>query len=222
MGRISKPMNKRRKITVTKVEEVNFDPDARHEYLTGFHKRKVQRAKVAQEIAVQKAREEKRQDRKVMREERAAEFKRAIEEHKRQLQRLKAEDGGSSDEEEEGEDSDGEWQGIEEPPPVDYEAEYIDEDKYTTVTVEEMDPSREGLRKSIQEEDSDLEDAEKAEAAKTTADTEEKSAKKRKKTTSSIKKKKKQFRYESKSDRKLNQVKQRINKNKKASARKEG
>lgn len=52
-------------------------------------------------------------------------------------------------------DEDGEWEGFAEPLPVDYEAEYIDEDKYTTVTVEEMDPSREGFFKSGRQEDSD-------------------------------------------------------------------
>lgn len=36
-----------------------FDPAARQEYLTGFHKRKLQRAKHAQEIAEKRAREEK-------------------------------------------------------------------------------------------------------------------------------------------------------------------
>lgn len=56
------PMSKKRKLD-TKVEEVNFDDDARHEFLTGFHKRKVQRAKHAQEIAEKKMREERRSDR---------------------------------------------------------------------------------------------------------------------------------------------------------------
>lgn len=53
------PQAKRRKVTTTAVEEVNFDPDARQEFLTGFHKRKVQRSKHAQEIAEKKAKEER-------------------------------------------------------------------------------------------------------------------------------------------------------------------
>lgn len=56
------PLSKKRKLT--KVEEVNFDPDARHEFLTGFRKRKQQRIKHAQEAAEKRAREERRQDRK--------------------------------------------------------------------------------------------------------------------------------------------------------------
>lgn len=55
------PLSKKRKLT--KVEEVNFDPDARHEFLTGFRKRKQQRIKHAQEAAEKRAREERRQDR---------------------------------------------------------------------------------------------------------------------------------------------------------------
>jgi ribosomal RNA-processing protein 17 len=58
------PHAKRRKVTTSAVEELNFDPDARQEFLTGFHKRKVQRAKNAQEIAERKAKEDKRQTRR--------------------------------------------------------------------------------------------------------------------------------------------------------------
>lgn len=57
------PYPKKRKAQ-PKVEEVNFDPEARHEFLTGFHKRKVQRIKHAQDAAEKRMREEKRQDRK--------------------------------------------------------------------------------------------------------------------------------------------------------------
>jgi ribosomal RNA-processing protein 17 len=55
--------NKRRKVE-HKIEEISFDNDARAEYLTGFHKRKVQRAKRAQEEAVKKGREERVEMRK--------------------------------------------------------------------------------------------------------------------------------------------------------------
>jgi ribosomal RNA-processing protein 17 len=46
------------------VEQVAFDFDARNEYLTGFHKRKQQRIKLAQEEAAKKEREEKLKARK--------------------------------------------------------------------------------------------------------------------------------------------------------------
>jgi ribosomal RNA-processing protein 17 len=57
------PQAKRRK-TESATEEISFDPTARHDYLTGFHKRKQQRIKLAQEYAEQRAREEKREERK--------------------------------------------------------------------------------------------------------------------------------------------------------------
>ncbi|KAJ5491443.1 hypothetical protein N7539_003010 [Penicillium diatomitis] len=219
------PVRKLRKIA--KVEEVSFDPADREEFLTGFRKRKQQRIKHAQEIAAKRAKEEKRLDRQKIRAERAAEFQHAIEEHKRQLKLLKAEDTSDNEIGESGSDdeSDEEWQGIEEPPAVDYEAEYIDEDKYTTVTVEEIDSSRDGLRKSILGEDVEAENKAKAEkAAKRLAQEEEEAArlaKKRKPTADKPKKKKKQFRYESKQDRKLAAAKQRLSKAKKAKARRE-
>lgn len=49
---------KKRKID-HKIEEINFDFGARADYLSGFHKRKVQRAKQAQLEAAKKEREER-------------------------------------------------------------------------------------------------------------------------------------------------------------------
>lgn len=50
------PPSKRRKTDSAIIEEITFDLDARQDYLTGFHKRKLQRAKHAKEIAEKKAR----------------------------------------------------------------------------------------------------------------------------------------------------------------------
>ncbi|KAJ5938223.1 Nucleolar protein 12 [Penicillium verhagenii] len=209
---------KKRKLT-PKVEEVNFDTDARQEWLTGFHKRKVQRAKEAQEVAIEKMKEEKRHDRAKLREERAADMKRIMEEHKSHLKRMKAEfDSDSDSNADEGSDEE-EWGGIEEPPAVDYEAEYVDEDKYTTVTVEEMDTSRDGLRNLAKGDDSEEEEEEKP--ATKTPEAEAKPEKKFRKTTHKPKQKKKQFRYESKSDRKITASKQRSSNSRKAKARRE-
>src|SRR4051794_27068822 len=52
------PSSKRRKTTRT-VNEITFDPTAREEYLTGFHKRKQARIKHAQDEAAKKEKEEK-------------------------------------------------------------------------------------------------------------------------------------------------------------------
>lgn len=61
------PPAKRRKVA-PKVEEVNFDSAARHEFLTGFRKRKQQRTRHAQEVAEKRAREEARLQKKRVRE----------------------------------------------------------------------------------------------------------------------------------------------------------
>jgi ribosomal RNA-processing protein 17 len=57
------PPAKKRK-TESKVEEITFDLGARQDYLTGFHKRKLQRAKFAQEKAAERARLERIEQRK--------------------------------------------------------------------------------------------------------------------------------------------------------------
>lgn len=163
-------------------------------------------------------------DRFQMREERAAEFERAMKEHQEQLKRMNqgsdSEDGSGS--QNESDDEDREWGGFEEPPAVDYEAEYVDEDKYTTVTVEEMDPSREGLLKSAKTESDEDEDEDKR-TKKEEADHDSTAPTKKRKTkpTDKPKKKTKKFRYESKEDRKLNLLKQRLSNKKKAAARRE-
>src|SRR5436190_15257594 len=82
-----------------------------------------------------------------IREERKAEIQRVIEGNKVRVREL---DGpsttGSEDEGNLSKDVE-EWEGFAEPPAVDYEAEYIDEDIYTMVTVEEMDVLKDGLHR---------------------------------------------------------------------------
>ncbi|KFY89154.1 hypothetical protein V498_06505, partial [Pseudogymnoascus sp. VKM F-4517 (FW-2822)] len=70
------------------------------------------------------------------------------------------------DHEESGED--GEWDGIkEEAPaePIDHEEEYIDEDRFTTVTVEEVGVTKDGLHTAAEDEELELEAKKKADAA---------------------------------------------------------
>lgn len=163
-----------------------------------------------------------------VREERNAEYQRAFDEHQRQLkiiQREKNESEANGNEDsgndEDNDDDDGEWEGFAEPPPVDYEAEYIDEDKYTTVTVEEMDPSREGLLRSGKQESDHGSDQEEGgqQTQQTSANTGSKSLGKKSQNADKTKKKKKKFRYESKDERKLNEAKIRLSKAKRAKAR---
>lgn len=58
------PPPKKRRKPVPTIEEIQFDASAREEYLTGFHKRKLQRIKNAKEEAAKKEREERVQARK--------------------------------------------------------------------------------------------------------------------------------------------------------------
>jgi ribosomal RNA-processing protein 17 len=111
------------------------------------------------------------------------------------------------------------WNGIEdEAPPIehiDHEEEYIDEDKYTTVTVEEVDVTKEGLRYAGEDEEEELEAAKKkAEAAKKAAGEET-----NKKKVWPKKEKKQKFRYESKTERRLTRAKQKASNKGKANAR---
>ncbi len=59
------PPKKKRKST-SAIEEIAFDFNAREDYLTGFHKRKLQRIKRAKEEAAKKEREEKITARKLV------------------------------------------------------------------------------------------------------------------------------------------------------------
>ena len=58
------PPLKKRRTQPTSVDEITFDTAARQEYLTGFHKRKLQRSKHAQEVAEKKARTERIEQRR--------------------------------------------------------------------------------------------------------------------------------------------------------------
>ncbi|EWG47789.1 hypothetical protein FVEG_07814 [Fusarium verticillioides 7600] len=194
------PPSKKRKMT-SAVEEVNFDFEARQEYLTGFHKRKQQRIKNAQEEAAKRARQEKLELRKQIREER----KRDVEEHVQTVNRLLQESAAAGAVEQESDEEDGEWDGFPDQPEldiVDHEEEYIDEDRYTTVTVESVSVTRDGLHKS-QVDDKDNEEDKKVEEPK-----DDQKAKSRREP----KKKKKKFRYETKFERQLTDKKQRIKK----------
>lgn len=53
------PVSKKRKLGTTAPAEITFDFAAREEYLTGFHKRKLERQKHAQQEAAKKEREER-------------------------------------------------------------------------------------------------------------------------------------------------------------------
>ncbi|KAF8850530.1 hypothetical protein BDZ45DRAFT_192409 [Acephala macrosclerotiorum] len=198
--------NKKRKIE-HKIEEISFDDNSREEYLTGFHKRKVQRIKRAQEEAAKKAKEEHRETRKQLREERKQELEEHVEATNRAIREAEGAVADPGSEEDV-------WNGIEDedgaPEPIDHEEEYIDEDKYTTVTVEAVDVSKEGLQK-VADEESEASDTEPPQLVKT-----EKTPKKQ----WPKKERKKKFRYESKVERKVARAKQKFGNKAKAEGRK--
>jgi len=214
------PQLKRRKLAISAVQEITFDPDAREEYLTGFHKRKLQRAKHAQQIAEKKAREERKEHRRKIREKRNAEIQRVIEENKARVRELDGSSTTSSEDEGNLSKDVEEWEGFPEPPAVDYEAEYIDEDKYTTVTVEEVDVLKDGLYKV----EADEEDQDETGKSPRTENRDVRPAKPKKRvwtqeSPNSPKRKRKKFRYEGKAERKITRFKERSRKNAKARAR---
>ena len=111
---------------------------------------------------------------------------------------------------------------------MDHESEYIDEDRYTTVTVEEMDLSKEGIYKAEQAaEEEEVDSAEKHDEVKGTAKAGNEPGKKiwtKQKPADGEKRpkqKKKKFRYESKAERKFTRAKEKSKNSKQAKARRE-
>lgn len=217
------PPPKKRKAE-SAVEEVNFDFDARQDYLTGFHKRKLQRVKFAQEQAAKKAREEKIEMRKQVRiclghgclisgnvantrqSQVKQERQKEVEEHVKAVNALLQEaQAADSDNDQEISDFE-EWDGIEDQGKeqaaqtdiVDYEDEYIDEDRYTTVKVEAIAVTRDGLEKLNQDSDEEANDEDKDKTENPAAD---KPAAKKK--TFKDRPKKPKFRYESRLERQV-------------------
>ncbi|CAM0141524.1 ergosterol biosynthesis protein [Umbelopsis sp. WA50703] len=66
----SKIYARKRKLKKETIERIDFDFDARKEFLTGFHKRKLERKKKAREVAIERERVDRLQARAEAREER--------------------------------------------------------------------------------------------------------------------------------------------------------
>ncbi|KEQ75977.1 hypothetical protein M436DRAFT_27704, partial [Aureobasidium namibiae CBS 147.97] len=198
------PPAKRRK-TTTQVDELKFDPEARNEWLTGFRKRKQQRIKHAQEQSAKIEKEEKVKARKEMRDQRKVDLER----HVAEVNDLLRKANKDSDDDSSGAEDEEEWGGIASPPrpSIDGVDEYVDEDKYTTVTIEAMDDAKAFTQDSDDEEQTTVvkEDAESKEG-----DVVKKKMvwSKGKKVDPKSKPKKKKFRYESKGERKETRNKQ--------------
>lgn len=123
-----------------------------------------------------------------------------------------------------------EWTGLSELPDIDHEAEYVDEDRYTTVTVEAVNISKEGIHKVVETKQMDgtaqRDDNKHAVTNGAGREGDDKAQKGKRRWTKDnpdghVKKKKKKFRYESKADRKVTRYKERSGNKSKARARKE-
>ncbi len=126
----------------------------------------------------------------------------------------------------------GQWKGITETeePAIDHENEFIDDDRFTTVMVEAVAVSKDGLHKSKQE---DEENSEVSGTTKSNGEPRAKPAGRRrvgpenakrtwtKDPRNNVKRKKPKFRYESKAERKVTRHKERSRSRVKAKARRE-
>lgn len=100
-----------------RVEEVVFDRDSRVEYLTGFHKRKLQRQKKAQEYHAEQARLERIKERKEIREERKQDLERQMKQFNETQKRIanlndSSDDDDDNDAQNSDESEDEEWLGF--------------------------------------------------------------------------------------------------------------
>ncbi|KAL8687927.1 MAG: hypothetical protein Q9218_006030 [Villophora microphyllina] len=213
------PVKKRRKGEPV-IEEITFDFDAREDYLTGFHKRKLQRIKHAKEEASKREREERIASRKALRENRKAELQEHVEAVNAAVR--VAENGiGEHEDGDSGGDS---WVEIDETPKIDHEDDYLDEDRHTVVTVEAVDVSRDGLQKRENESDGDsdglvLPDDPRVQDPGESNSTKDRRSNASQKPDKQPKKRKKKFRYESKAERKVTRFKEKSGSKTKAKAR---
>ena len=164
-----------------------------------------------------------------LRESRKAELEKHVEEVNLMIREANVA-SDLSEQEHEGEEE--RWDGIKEnhEPLVDHEDEYMDEDRFTTVTVEAVDVSKEGLQKSNQGEENESEasgndrpnrDAQEISGLRERIGSEKGKRIWTKEPPGGPKKRKKKFRYESKAERKITRYKERSGNNAKARARKE-
>lgn len=142
-----------------------------------------------------------------LRDQRKVDLERHVEEVNALLK--KANKDSDDETEAEGEDDEEEWNGIASPPrpSIDGVDEYVDEDKYTTVTIEAMEDAKAFTKDSDDEQEvkvvKDGEDAKDGDGA-----IKKKVWSKGKKVDPKTKPKKKKFRYESKGERKETRNKQ--------------
>ena len=145
-----------------------------------------------------------------MRDERKADLERHVEAVNAGMRGI----GPGQDEEESGTEASGErerdWDGMPEVLDVNREEEYVDEDKFTTVTVEAVDVGWDGLHKVHDDDEGEEEDRGMAERERGGERTGKRLWTKEPPLAAGRKKKKKKFKYESKAERKVTRRKERM------------
>jgi ribosomal RNA-processing protein 17 len=159
-----------------------------------------------------------RQQRKVDLEKHVEEVNRLVKQANGELDINPASDDDDDDDDASGgdDDPDAEFTGFPDAP-INEQDEYVDEDKYTTVTIETVGISRSGMSRPGEDEAEEKQRQEEA-AAKEAAAKKRVWTKERPK-TDRPKKKKVKFRYETKTERKMERMKQGAKKRKQAAAR---
>ena len=163
-----------------------------------------------------------------LRERRKADLEKHVQEVNHLIQEANVTSDLSEQDPEGGEEP---WHGIKEDHEmlVDREDEYMDGDRFTTVTVEAVDVSKDGLQKAIQDDENDTEasgkDGPDGESQETESVQGETASEKRrrvwtKEPPSGPRKRKKKFRYENKAERKATRYKEKSGNKAKARARK--
>lgn len=188
------------------IEEIKYDPDARKEFLTGFHKRKVERREKAMERQKEMERQERIQERQRIRNERKEALEKDMTRFNQAMKEIAAATNGDDDEEkkEEAESDFSDWEGLEQkhaPKGALKQQKYTGQDGEVTavVTIEEMDT---GNMLAPEESKQVLENSVKRaqDYAKHVQQVEQKNQ---------IKQKKKKFRYLTSSERKFHVSKER-------------
>ncbi|KAH3661938.1 hypothetical protein OGAPHI_006117 [Ogataea philodendri] len=208
-----------KKKQTNRVEEVVFDKDSRVEYLTGFHKRKLQRKKKAQEYNQEQERQARLEERKRIREERQQQVQKRLRELN---ESLKLQVSSESEESESESEEEEQWSGFKESQETDAEPREkkgilkqtfnADDDDapvpgVTTVTVESIDnPNQVDLMELARKNHVDLDKSQQVLGQSIER------AKKYARLVGADQKpkpRKKKFRYLSKVERKINSIKER-------------
>ncbi|KAL9099736.1 MAG: hypothetical protein Q9163_004802 [Psora crenata] len=204
------PLAKKKRKIFPKTEEITFDNSAREDYLSGFHKRKLQRIKHAREEAAKREREEKRKARKLLREERRADLEKHMEAINAIYMKGRHIEPSETSEPDQRTGVE-QRKGNQELPAISHQDAYVDEEKFTTVTVEAVDVFKDGLHKVATEADG-YNEAQDNDPSKVTLSDSRNSRRGERvwtKEPSASADKKKKFRYESKAERKATRRKER-------------